>query len=81
VASRDRHPISREEAETAYARLLLQRVRQDKYPSANHMLMLEQTLPPALTREYLSVLFEKTQNESHPSIPMLQRIQRIVQRL
>jgi hypothetical protein len=45
------------------------------------MALLEDMLPPSLTREYLSVLFEKVRNETYPSIPMLRRIRRLVQQL
>jgi len=41
------------------------------------MEMLEQTLPPEMTREYLNVLLEKVISDKTPSIPMLRRIQRI----
>ena len=67
----------REEALTAISRLLLERVRADKYPSATYMEILEQTLPPEMTREYVNVLLEKVITDRTPSIQMLRRIQRI----
>jgi hypothetical protein len=75
LASRNRTDVSREEAQTAFSRLLLEKVRQDKHPSSTQMSMLEQTLPPSLHREYLNVLLEKTMNDNWPSISMLRRIQ------
>jgi hypothetical protein len=80
MASRDAS-VTREEAQTAFARLLLERVRQDKYPSWTHMQILEQSLPPSLYREYLNVLIEKVARDQDPSISMLRRISEIVTRL
>jgi hypothetical protein len=67
----------REEAQMALSRLLLERVRHDSHPSATHMAMLEETMPPELVREYLNVLLEKVLTDRSPSIPMLRRIQRV----
>jgi hypothetical protein len=68
---------NRNEVQTAMSRLLLERIRADKYPSATQMNMLEQSIPPELIREYLNVLLEKVLTDKSPSIPMLHRIQRI----
>jgi hypothetical protein len=81
MASRNAPTVSREQAQTVFARLLLERVHADKHPSVTHMSMLEQTLPPSLTGAYLNVLLEKVRNEPNPSISLLRRIQRIVQTL
>jgi hypothetical protein len=67
----------REEAQTALSRVLLEKVRADAHPSATHMSILEETMPPELAREYLNVLLEKVLTDSSPSIDMLRRIQRI----
>ena len=69
--------VNREKAQTAVARLLLEQIRRDNYPSATHMAMLEQTIPPDLLGEYLTVLLTKVAQDQWPSIPMLRRIQRI----
>ena len=45
------------------------------------MTILEETIPPQLIREYLGILLEKTLSDRFPSIPMLRRIQGVVQRL
>ena len=73
--------VIREEAQTAFSRLLLSRVRHDKHPSKAHIEILEQTLPPSLYRDYINVLFEKVLSDSHPSIPMLRHISQLIQRL
>ena len=68
--------VSREEAQTAFARMLIEKVRAHTYPSYTEMTILEQSLPPSLYREYLNVLLEKTLTERWPSTTMLRRIQR-----
>jgi hypothetical protein len=66
------------EARAAYSRLLIDKVRNDQYPSSAHMTLIEQTVPAELVREYLDVLLEKVMSENHPSIPLLRRISHIV---
>jgi hypothetical protein len=73
--------VSSEQAQTALSRVLLEKLRQDKYPSSTEMDILEQTLPPSLEREYLNVLLEKVLVERRPSISMLRRIQRFSSQL
>jgi hypothetical protein len=72
---------TRDEVQEALARVLLQRVSQDKYPSATEMAMLERILPPTLVRDYVNVLLKKVQADRTPSIPMLSRIGRIAEQL
>jgi hypothetical protein len=67
------------QARAQFAQILLERVRQDRYPSATHMSMIEQLLPPQWIPDYLEVLFEKVADDPHPSIPMLHRIARMVE--
>jgi hypothetical protein len=73
--------VNREKAQTALARALLEHIRRDNYPSTTHMAILEQTIPPALLGEYLTVLLAKVADDRWPSIPMLRRIARISARL
>jgi hypothetical protein len=72
---------SREEAQTALARVLIEKIRQDAHPSTTHMSILEETIPPPLLREYLNVLLEKVLTDPSPSIPMIRRIQRVAGQL
>jgi hypothetical protein len=69
------------EARAAYSRLLMDKVREDKYPSTAHMHLIEQTIPPQLVREYLDILLEKVVSENYPSVPLLRRISYIVNSL
>jgi hypothetical protein len=73
--------VTREEAQTALARILLERVRGDRHPSRTHMQMLEQILPPWLYRDYINVLLEKVLDDPHPSIPMINHLVRITEGL
>jgi hypothetical protein len=73
--------VTREQAQTAFSRLMLEKIREDRYPSYTQMTMLEQTLPPSLHREYLNVLLEKVISENRPSVTMLRRLQRFASQL
>jgi hypothetical protein len=67
----------REKVQTALARMLLEQIRRDNYPSTTQMALLEQMIPPDLVGEYLTILFAKVVDDRWPSISMLRRIQRI----
>jgi hypothetical protein len=75
MASQSRSAVSSEQVQTALSRVLLQKIRQDQYPSYTQMTMLEQMLPPSLYREYASVLLEKVLNDDRPSTTMIRRLQ------
>ena len=81
MAEQDGQLTTRDEARTAVSRLLLVKIRNDKYPSVVQMDILEETIPPQLIREYLSILLEKTLNDRFPSVPMLRRIARVAMQL
>jgi hypothetical protein len=70
--------MSNGEARAVFARILMERVRQDRHPSPTHMAMIEQALPREWISDYLEILLEKVANDPHPSIPMLERIGRLV---
>jgi hypothetical protein len=80
MASQERALVG-EEARNAIARLLIEKVRQDKYPSTTQMEIIEQMMPQYLLRDYLNVLLEKVMTDSSPSIPMLRRLARIAGQL
>jgi hypothetical protein len=71
--------LSPEQVQTALAQVLLERVRQDNYPSSTQMDLLEKIIPPDLVRDYVNVLLEKTLVSRWPSISILRRLQRITQ--
>ena len=73
--------VSRQKAEAALAGVLLERIRNDTYPSTTQMAMLEQILPESLVQEYLTVLLTKVAQDQWPSVPMLGRIRRVAEAL
>jgi hypothetical protein len=73
--------IDRLQAQTAFARMLLDKVQTDAYPSSTQMGLLEQSLPPSMYGDYLTVLLSKVASERWPSVSMLARIQRFSERL
>jgi hypothetical protein len=61
-----------------YVQMLLDRVREDPYPSTSYMDMLEESVnDPDQLVEYLEALLEKVESTRFPSLSMLGRIQRI----
>jgi hypothetical protein len=67
----------RQEAQVALARLMLDKIRTDKYPSGTQMDILEQMIPRALASEYFDVLLEKVAVEQWPSVSLLARMSRL----
>jgi len=65
------------EAQVAVSQLLLDKIRDDRFPSKTQMEMLEDSLPREMLDEYLEVLMDKVVDEPYPSIEMLRRIQRV----
>ena len=63
-----------------FAEVLLERIRNDRYPSSTHMTMLEQSASPEVLAEYLVHLMDRVAEEPHPSIPMLKRIKDVAAR-
>ncbi|HZB07405.1 MAG TPA: hypothetical protein VE449_12520 [Thermoleophilaceae bacterium] len=53
-------------------------MKEDKYPSATEMSMIEEIIPPQLLPRYVDVLLEKIAEDSRPSISMLHRINRVI---
>ena len=60
---------------------MIDRVREDPYPSSAHMDLIESLLPIEEMDVYLEVLLEKVESENFPSPSMLGRIQRLTAQL
>jgi hypothetical protein len=69
--------MNRVESRAVLAGILLKRVREDRYPSATDMDLIEQILPPQLMPRYVEVLLDKVAQDHRPSISMIHRIDRI----
>ena len=57
--------------------LLLDKIREDRYPSSTMMDDVEQLLTPWRRRDYAEVLIEKVQDSRYPSRSMIQRLLRL----
>jgi hypothetical protein len=55
--------------------LLLDKVREDPYPSVTMLDMIEQSLRPDDVSEYTDILMEKVRADQFPSLDHLQRLQ------
>lgn len=66
--------------EERFAEVLLEKIRGDQYPSTTHMSMLEATASPRVLGEYLLHLMERIEQEPHPSISMMKRVQGLAAR-
>jgi hypothetical protein len=72
MAEESDHPQERQRR--SVLRLLLGKVREDMYPSATHLDMIEQLMTPDDLDDYREVLFEKVENETYPSTSILNRL-------
>ncbi len=70
--------MTADEVRASFLQMLMERVRQDRHPSATHMAMIEQALPAQLIPAYVEILLEKVSKDQNPSIPMLRRISQLV---
>jgi len=57
--------------------LLLDKIRQDRYPSSTMMDDVEHLLTPWRRQDYAEVLLEKVQESRYPSRAMIQRLLRL----
>ena len=69
--------MDRNESRAVVAGMLLNKVRQERYPSATELSMIEQIIPPQLLPRYVDVLVEKIAQDDRPSISLLHRLDRV----
>jgi hypothetical protein len=67
----------RAECQVLLARLLMDKIRTDKYPSTTQMNLLEQMIPRAMASEYFDVLLEKVAADQWPSVSLLSRMSQL----
>jgi hypothetical protein len=65
------------ENRAAFARILMDMIERDRFPSTAQMEILENVIPAPLVPAYLNILLEKVMEDRFPSIPMLRRIMRV----
>jgi hypothetical protein len=63
-----------EQTRAALVDLLLSKVKDDQYPSATTMDLLEEMLTTEELPAYAGVLMEKIAADTYPSIPMIKRL-------
>jgi len=73
--------MNRDEAQGWLVQVLLDKVRNDPYPSATQLEIIEEALPQQMVPDYLQVLMEKAAGDEFPSIPLLRRISRVAETL
>jgi hypothetical protein len=69
--------MNRDEAQARVVQMLMDKVREDPYPSATQMSIIEELLTPELAADYVELLVDKAAKDNFPSIPMLRRISRV----
>ena len=73
--------MTRREAQGWLANALMDKVRNDPYPSATQLSIIEEVIPREMVPDYLEILIDKVSQDSWPSIPMLRRISRVAESL
>jgi hypothetical protein len=69
--------MNREDAQGRLVQMLMDKVRDDPYPSATHMELIEASIPDEMLGDYVELLVAKAAEDEFPSIPMLRRIGRV----
>jgi hypothetical protein len=69
-----------EQTRAALLDLLLSKVKDDTYPSATTMDLIEELLSPEELPAYAAVLMEKISRENYPSASMMKRLVDLVPR-
>ena len=67
-------PPSENDRRTQILENLLQRVREDKYPSTTVLDMIESMLHDDDIDEYTSLLFEAVRDDRYPSMDLMRRL-------
>jgi hypothetical protein len=65
-----------------YVLMLLEQVRQERFPSMEYLNRIEGSLnSPEQLEAYIEILFDKIEGSRYPSLQMLDRIERLAARL
>lgn len=64
----------RRRAQEAICAVLIDKIREDPYPSTTMMDLVEQHIPQEQLAEYIDVLLDKIDGERFPSMDMIRRI-------
>jgi hypothetical protein len=69
--------MTRDEAHGWLVRMLLDKVREDQYPSTTQLDLIEESIPTAMIPDYVGVLMEKVAGDTYPSLSLLGRLRRV----
>jgi hypothetical protein len=61
-----------------FGEVLLEKISRDVYPSTTQMDMLEAIATPRMRALFALHLMERLEEDEYPSIPMMQRAQRLI---
>jgi hypothetical protein len=70
--------VDHEDARTALVTTLLQKIKNDPYPSSTMMDMVEELLTPDEIPAYVVLLQDRLREDRFPSIPMLKRLKELI---
>jgi hypothetical protein len=62
-----------------YAEVLLERISSDQHPSATHMALFESVASDRMLVAYVLHLMQRIEDDPNPSIPMMRRVQRLIE--
>ena len=65
---------NRERARAGLVALMLEKVKDDPYPSTTMLDLIEELLTPEETPDYVMFLQDRIRSDRFPSIPMLKRL-------
>ncbi|HEY0576888.1 MAG TPA: hypothetical protein VGD73_22515 [Pseudonocardia sp.] len=69
--------MTSQEPQDLVVQALLDRIREDPYPSREQMAIIERSLTPEMAREYLDTLLEKVGQDRFPSNELLRRLEQV----
>jgi (p)ppGpp synthase/HD superfamily hydrolase len=69
--------MTSQEPQDLVVQALLDRIREDPYPSREQMAIIERSLTPEMAREYLDTLLDKVGQDRFPSNELLQRLEQV----
>ena len=69
--------MTRDEAQAWLVQMLMDRVRETRYPSATQLDLIEASIPTAMIPDYFELLMEKVGDDEFPSLPLLRRAQHV----
>jgi hypothetical protein len=70
--------IDHDDARAELIATLLQKVKDDQYPSTTMLDLIEELLTPEETPAYVVFLQDRIRSERYPSIPLLKRLSALV---